>query len=344
MQAMVLEHICPLTGDARPLTCVDLPVPRPGPGEVLLKVSACGVCHTELDEIEGRTPPPVLPVVLGHQVVGRVVDSGPGARRFAMGDRVGVAWIFRACGQCTYCRSGRENLCAQFAATGRDANGGYAEYMTVGADFALPLPAGFRDVEAAPLLCAGAIGYRSLRLTELRDGQRLGLTGFGASAHLVLKMVHRRYPASPVFVFARSPRERDFALELGAVWAGDTLDAAPERLDAIIDTTPAWMPVLAALDNLAPGGRLVINAIRKEAGDQECLQELDYPRHLWLEKEIKSVANVTRSDVSEFLQMAAEIPIHPEVQTFPLREANTALTELKQRRIRGAKVLDLTIE
>jgi alcohol dehydrogenase, propanol-preferring len=340
MQAMVLERICPVTNDPGPLTRVDLPVPQPGPGEVLLKVSACGVCHTELDEIEGRTPPPKLPVVLGHQVVGKVVASGPGPPRFAPGDRVGVAWIFSACGHCDYCRSGRENLCARFAATGRDANGGYAEYMTVGADFALPLPDAFSDVEAAPLLCAGAIGYRSLRLTGLRDGQRLGLTGFGASAHLVLKMVHRRYPASPVYVFARSPRERDFARELGAVWAGDTLDAAPELLDTIIDTTPAWIPVLAALANLAPGGRLVINAIRKEAGDQDRLQTLDYPRHLWQEKEIKSVANVTRSDVTEFLALAADIPIRPEVQTFALSEANKALKELKQRKIRGAKVID----
>jgi propanol-preferring alcohol dehydrogenase len=341
---MVLERICPLTADARPLILVDLPVPQPGPGEILLKVSACGVCHTELDEIEGRTPPPVLPVVLGHQVVGQVVDSGPGTRRFASGDRVGVAWIFSACGRCDFCRSGHENLCAQFAATGRDANGGYAEYMTVGEKFALPLPDDFSDVEAAPLLCAGAIGYRSLRLSGLRDGQRLGLTGFGASAHLVLKMVRHRYPASPVFVFARSPQEQAFARELGASWAGDTRDAAPQKLDAIIDTTPAWRPVLEALTNLAPGGRLVINAIRKEAGDQACLQALDYPRHLWLEKEIKSVANVTRSDVTEFLQLAAEIPIRPEVQTFPLSDANTALMELKKRRIRGAKVIDMNKE
>jgi alcohol dehydrogenase, propanol-preferring len=344
MQAMVLERICPLTADARPLTLVDLPVPQPGPGEILLKVAACGVCHTELDEIEGRTPPPVLPVVLGHQVVGQVVDSGPETRHFAPGDRVGVAWIFSACGRCDFCRSGRENLCAQFAATGRDANGGYAEYMTVGEKFALPLPDCFSDVEAAPLLCAGAIGYRSLRLSGLRDGQRLGLTGFGASAHLVLKMVRHRYPASPVFVFARSPQEQAFARELGAVWAGDTRAAAPQKLDAIIDTTPAWRPILEALANLTPGGRLVINAIRKEAGDQDCLQALDYPRHLWLEKEIKSVANVTRSDVTEFLQLAAEIPIRPEVQTFPLSEANTALTELKKRRIRGAKVLDMSLK
>jgi propanol-preferring alcohol dehydrogenase len=343
MLAMVLQRICRMEGAARPLTCVDLPRPTPAPGEVLLKVSACGVCHTELDEIEGRTPPPRLPMVLGHQVVGRVVERGAGTRRYSIGDRVGVAWIFGACGQCALCRSGRENLCEQFAATGRDAHGGYAEFMTVGERFALPLPAAFGDVEAAPLLCAGAIGYRSLRLTGLTNGRRLGLTGFGASAHLVLKMVRHRYPASPVCVFARSPGEREFARELGAVWAGDTGEMAPEPLDCIIDTTPAWAPIVSALANLAPGGRLVINAIRKEAGDQSCLQGLDYPRHLWMEKEIKSVANVTRADVTEFLDLAAEIPIRPEVQTFPLTEANTALQELKQRRIRGAKVLDMNL-
>jgi propanol-preferring alcohol dehydrogenase len=343
MLAMVLEGICRMEAGARPLTCVDIPRPKPGPGEVLLKVSACGVCHTELDEIEGRTPPPRLPMVPGHQVVGRVVASGSGTGRFSIGDRVGVAWIFNACGRCALCRSGRENLCDQFTATGRDAPGGYAEFMTVGEDFALPLPAAFSDVEAAPLLCAGAIGYRSLRLTGLRDGQRLGLTGFGASAHLVLKLVRHRFPASPVYVFARSAAERDFACELGAVWAGDSGEAAPEKLDCIIDTTPAWAPIVSALANLAPGGRLVINAIRKEGGDQGCLQELDYPRHLWMEKEIKSVANVTRADVSEFLDLAAEIPIRSEVQTFPLTEANTALDQLKQRRIRGAKVLDMNL-
>jgi alcohol dehydrogenase, propanol-preferring len=339
MRAMVLNQLCRMDPGARPLTLIDLPMPEPGSGEVLLKVSACGVCHTELDEIEGRTPPPQLPVVLGHQVVGQVARSGPGASRFTEGDRVGVAWIFSACGRCALCKSGRENLCPHFAATGRDAHGGYAEYMIVGERFALPLPALFSDNEAAPLLCAGAIGYRSLRLTGLTNGQRLGLTGFGASAHLVLKMVRHRFPASPVYVFARSAAERDFARELGAFWAGDTREMAPEPLDCIIDTTPAWTPIIGALANLTPGGRLVINAIRKEAVDQDCLLTLDYPRHLWMEKEVKSVANVTRADVSEFLELAAEIPIRPEVQTFPLTEANAALHELKQRRIRGAKVL-----
>jgi len=339
MKAMILKQLTDLTQNPNPLELADLPVPQPADHEVLLKVLACGVCHTELDEIEGRTPPPKLPVILGHQVVGRVEACGNAVRRWRGGERVGVAWIFSACGNCAFCHSGQENLCPHFRATGRDANGGYAEYMTAPEDFVYPIPENFSDAEAAPLLCAGAIGYRSLRLSGLQDRQRLGLTGFGASAHLVLKMVRHRFPNSPVYVFARSPHERQFALELGAVWAGDTEETVPEKLDAIIDTTPVWKPIVEALRNLAPGGRLVINAIRKETLDQQALLELDYPTHLWLEKEIKSVANVARQDVSEFLQLAAEIPIQPEVELFRLEEANRALLELKQRKIRGAKVL-----
>jgi len=357
MKAMVLNRLTSLEENQAPLELAELPDPLPGEREILIKVSACGVCHTELDEIEGRTPPPRLPVVLGHQVVGRVVSSGPSSpppppspprsggsgdgqpRRFKTGDRVGVAWIYSACGHCKFCLAGNENLCPDFQATGRDANGGYAQTMTVREGFAYPIPDVFSDVEAAPLLCAGAIGYRSLMLAHLQDGQRLGLTGFGASAHLVLKMVRHRYPSVQVFVFARSTQERAFARELGAVWAGDTLEESPEKLDSIIDTTPVWTPVVEALKNLEPGGRLVINAIRKENVDREYLLRLDYPAHLWLEKEIKSVANVARSDVSGFLALAAEIPIKPEVQEFALEEANTALVELKMRKIRGAKVL-----
>jgi propanol-preferring alcohol dehydrogenase len=305
----------------------------------LLKVLACGVCHTELDEIEGRTRPARLPIILGHQVVGRVEEMGKGAGNFKKGDRVGVAWINSACGVCGFCRSGRENLCADFWATGRDADGGYAEYMTVGQDFAFDIPGVFSDVEAAPLLCAGAIGYRSLNLTGLRDGQRLGLTGFGASGHLVLLMVRHRFPKAGVYVFARAEKEREFARELGAVWTGDPDEASPAKLDAVIDTTPVWKPVVEGLRNLDSGGRLVVNAIRKENVDQDHLLKLDYPVHLWMEKEIKSVANVTRADVSEFLKLAAEIPIRPEVEVYPLAEANKALLEIKERRIRGAKVL-----
>ncbi len=339
MKAMVLNGICDLNENKNPLIMVNLPNPVPGEREILVKVSACGVCHTELDEIEGRTPPPSLPVVLGHQVVGKVEKVGNGANKYKIGDRVGVAWIFSACGKCDFCLQGNENLCEEFKATGQDANGGYAEYMTAKEDFAFAIPEAFSDMEAAPLLCAGAIGYRSLRLTGIKDRQSLGLTGFGASAHLVLKMVRHKYPKTKVFVFARSEKERIFARELGAVWAGDTGDEPPEKIDSIIDTTPAWRPVVEALKNLKSNGRLVINAIRKEEKDKDYLLKLDYPLHLWMEKEIKSVANVASRDVSEFLQLAAKIPIKPEIQEFSLEEANTALLELKERKIRGAKVL-----
>jgi propanol-preferring alcohol dehydrogenase len=338
MKALILPHIVSLTDNPQPLQLAALPDPVPRENEILIKISACGVCHTELDEIEGRTPPQ-LPMVLGHQIVGRVVDVGEFVTRFHGGERVGVAWIYSACGQCAYCLSGRENLCDQFRATGRDVHGGYAEYLTVSEDFAYRLPAAFSDAEAAPLLCAGAIGYRALMLTGLRNRQPLGLTGFGASAHLVLQMAQRRYPNTPIYVFARSEAEREFARDLGAAWAGSTEAEAPMKLDAIIDTTPVWTPVVEALKNLAPGGRLVINAIRKEDADKVALTRLDYARALWQEKEIKSVANITRQDVSEFLLLAAEIPIKPEVQTYALEDANQALLELKNRHARGAKVL-----
>jgi len=272
-------------------------------------------------------------------VVGVVERVGTGVDRHKPGDRVGVAWIYSSCQTCVFCQSGQENLCPEFQATGRDVNGGYGADMVGGQDFAFPIPETFSNSEAAPLLCAGAIGYRSLKLCGLRDAQDLGLTGFGASGHLVMKLARYLYPKSRVFVFARSSQERDFAKSLGAVWAGDTLDVSPRRLHAIIDTTPVWMPVVEALKNLQPGGRLVINAIRKEDIDKEYLLKLDYPTHLWMEKEIKSVANVTRADVSEFLNLAARIPIKPEFQEYDLRDANQALMELKQRKIRGAKVL-----
>jgi len=340
MKAMVLKKLCNLKENQMPLELMELPVPVPGEKEILLKVSVCGVCHTELDEIEGRTPPPRLPIVPGHQVIGRVEAVGGKVNAFKTGDRVGVAWIFSACGICKFCLAGNENLCPVFEATGRDANGGYAQYMTVSEDFAYAIPEVFSDVQAAPLLCAGAIGYRSLRLTRLKDGQRLGLTGFGASAHLVLKMVQHRYPNSEVYVFARSNEERAFALELGAVWAGHTTERAPQKLDSIIDTTPAWQPVVEALANLESGGRLVINAIRKE-GDNRCLLDLDYPVHLWQEKELKSVANITRGDVKEFLGLAAEMNLQPEVQVYTLEQANEALIKLKTGKIRGAKVLKI---
>jgi len=339
MKAMLLEHQGPVFVGSAPLRAVDVPEPALRDDAVLVRVHACGVCHTELDEIEGRMPPPRLPLILGHQVVGSVVATGAMVRHWQPGDRVGAAWIFWACGECEYCLTDHENLCPLFQATGRDRDGGYAEFMTAPASFVFDIPAPFTDRQAAPLLCAGAIGYRSLRLCKLQDGQALGLTGFGASAHLVLKMASHRFSHSKVFVFARNERERSFALELGAAWAGDIKERAPVPLEAIIDTTPAWTPIVEALSNLAPGGRLVVNAIRKEDADKPALFWIDYARHIWMEKEIKSVANVTRRDVVEFLDLAAEIKLQPQVHEYSLDAANEALIDLKTRPVTGAKVL-----
>ena len=333
MRAMILPRIVSLDEVHEPLELIDLPRPVPRAGEVLIKVSACGVCHTELDEIEGRTAPPQLPVILGHEVIGRVESLGPGVTKRKLGERVGVGWIHSSTGAID------ENLSPRFRATGRDANGGYAEFMTVPEDYAYPIPEVFSDVAAAPLLCAGAVGYRALKLTNLEDGQRLGLTGFGGSAHLVLQIARHLYPNTEIYVFARDPAAREFAKSLGAVWAGDTADRAPEPLHAIIDTTPAWKPVVEALANLRPGGRLVINAIRKESRDQGELLNLSYHEHLWMEREIKTVANITHHDIAEFLPLAGEIPLRPEVQTYPLEQANQALVELKHGPVKGAKVL-----
>ncbi len=333
MKAMIMERIVDLLEEDEPLNFVDLADPQPVAGEVLIEVSACGVCHTELDEIEGRTPPPELPVVPGHEVIGRVVELGDGVRTHHIGDRIGVGWIHQSSG------SRDENLSPQFVATGRDVNGGYAQLMTAPADYAFAIPEEFTDAQAAPLLCAGAIGHRALKLTGLEDGQRLGLTGFGGSAHLVAQLARQRFPNCEIYVFARDDSARTHALSLGAVWAGDTSERAPHLLDAIIDTTPAWAPVVAAMANLKPGGRLVINAIRKEDGDKQVLLTLSYHEHLWMEREIKSVANITRLDIAEFLQAAAEYSISPEVETFSLQQANRALVELKREPVRGAKVL-----
>lgn len=339
MKAMVLKNISEIKNNKNPLELMEYKEPVPKKKELLIRVSACSVCHTELDEIEGRTMPSFLPVIPGHQIIGNVVQKGNMAARFKEGDRVGIAWINSACGKCDFCLTDRENLCPDFKATGRDVNGGYAQYTVVSEDFAYPIPEGFTDEEAAPLLCAGAIGYRSLRLSGIRNGHNLGLSGFGGSSHLVLKMVKNSYPDAKVFVYARSEEERNFAIELGAFWAGDFTDEPPEKQEAIIDTTPAWKPVAEALKNLKPGGRLVINAIRKEEKDKKSLLELDYARQLWMEKETKSVANVTRNDVIEFLKLAAKIKIKPEIQVYPLEEANRALLDLKERKIRGSKVL-----
>ncbi len=342
MKAMIMWEVAPLSKNPNPLSYVNVLEPGLDFGDILIRVTACGVCHTELDEIEGRTPPPGLPVILGHQVVGIVMDQHRSSRAKSpveVGQRVGVAWIYSACGECEFCKSGRENLCQKFQATGRDMNGGYAEYMAVPADFVHPIPESFSDAEAAPLLCAGAVGYRALKLANIEDGQPLGLMGFGGSNHLVLKTAKHKYPKSDIFVFSRNAEEREFALSLGAAWAGAINETPPQLLNAVIDTTPVWGPIAEALKHLSPGGRLVVNGIRKEEVDKEVLLKLDYASQLWMEKEIKSVANVTRADVREFLSLAAEAKLKPEFQEFDLKDANAALLEMKQGKIRGAKVL-----
>ena len=330
---MIIRRIVSLNEVDAPLDVVDLPKPDPQAGEVLVRVSACGVCHTELDEIEGRTPPPQLPIIPGHQVVGVVEALGTGVTNHRAGDRVGVGWIHHSSG------GPDENLSPKFRATGRDANGGYAQWMTVPGKYAFPIPQVYSDEQAAPLLCAGAIGYRALKLTNLADGDPLGLTGFGGSAHIVLQLVRHQFPKSPIFVFAHNETGREFARKCGADWVGETTQRAPTPLRAIIDTTPAWQPVVEALSNLRPGGRLVINAIRKDEQDKSCLQALSYQEHLWMEREIKTVANVTGPDIADFLPLAARAGIRPTVQVYPLMEANQALIDLKRRPVTGSKVL-----
>lgn len=340
MRAFALEQPAPDERGPRPLVRVEREVPTPKDDELLVRVEVCGVCRTDLDLAEGRLTAPRYHVIPGHQVVGRVVAMGKSVTDFREGDATGIAWIHWACGVCEYCTSGRENLCPRFRATGCDIDGGYADFVRVPAKFAHRLPDGIDAVHAAPLLCAGAIGWRSLRLTELRDGEPLGLTGFGASAHLVLQLAARRFPKSSIFVFARSEDDREFARSLGAAWAGDTTDAPPEPLSAIIDTTPAWKPVVAALAALRPGGRLVINAIRKERTDQSELLALDYAKHLWMERQVRSVANVTRADVRECLAAAAEWGIEPTVRELRFEQANEALASFRASgTARGAMVL-----
>lgn len=332
MKAMVLKEISPV--ERGPLQMANLPVPAPGPREIFVKVSVCGICHTELDEIEGRLSPN-LPIILGHEIVGTVEGLGSGAAKFALGDRVGIAWINWACGKCRFCQEGNENLCLEFKGTGCHANGGYAQYTVVSEDFAYPIPHRFSDSEAAPLLCAGAIGYRDLRLSGIKKGEILGLFGFGASAHIVIQLA--KYWGCKVFVFTRSEGHRDLAKKLGASWAGRPEEVPPQKVNCAIDFTPAGETVTNALRVLEKGGRLVIAVIRK----RNAIPPIDYAQLLWDEKEIKSVANITRKDTQEFLPVAAEIPIIPEVEEFPLDEANNALILLKEGKIQGAGVLKM---
>ena len=330
MKAMVLRETAPI--EKEPLQMEDVPDPVPWAGEIFVKVSVCGVCHTELDEIEGRLQP-IFPVILGHQIVGRIASLGPGAKKFRLGDRVGVAWIHSACGKCHFCKGGNENLCLDFKGTGCDAHGGYAQYMVVRENYAYLIPKRFSDSQTAPLLCAGAVGYRDLVLSGIKKGQALGLFGFGASAHIVIQMA--KYLGYKVFVFTRGEEHQNLARRLGASWVGGPQDQPPKKLHCAIDFTPVGETLPRALQLLEKGGRLVVAVIRK----RNPIPPLDYSRHLWDEKEIKSVANITRKDAEDFLSLADKIPIIPEVQEFELAEANKALLFLKQGKIQGSGVL-----
>ena len=331
MEAMRLHEPQPIAGE--PLAMEDVAVPEPGPGEVRLQVQMCGVCHTDLHTVEGDLELPKLPVTPGHQVVATVDARGEGAERYEPGVRVGVAWLYATCGECHYCRSGQENLCPNARFTGLHADGGYAEYMVVDERFAYPLPEAFSGAEAAPLLCAGIIGYRALRLSGIQPGGRLGLYGFGASAHLAIQVAN--FWNCEVYVFTRSENHRRLARELGAVWVGGAEDKIDVGLDGSVTFAPAGWIVPLALGHLRPGGTLAINAIHMSP-----IPELDYDL-LYRERVVRSVTNFTRQDAEEFLKLAAEIPVETEVEVFRLAEANEVLRRLKESEIRGAAALQI---
>jgi propanol-preferring alcohol dehydrogenase len=331
MKAMQLSIARPVAEN--PLEMVDTAVPQPGPGQILLRVSVCGVCHTDLQTVEGDLDLPTLPITPGHQVVGRVEKTSEETGRFQIGDRVGVAWLNWACGQCDYCQRGLENLCPEAKFTGLHTHGGYAQFIVVDERFAYPIPDSFSDAQAAPLLCAGVIGYRSLRLSGIQPGQKLGLYGFGASAHLVIQIA--RYWDCEVYVFTRSAEHQQHALDLGAVWVDQAQDEPPAPLDASITFAPAGWLIPLALGHLKPGGTLAINSIHMSP-----IPEMPY-NLLWGERVLRSVANVTRQDAEEFLPLAAQIPIKTDVELYPLNEANAVLQRLKASQIKGAAALSV---
>lgn len=332
MKACQLHKIAPI--ETHPLELVDVPVPSAGPGEVLVRVSACGVCRTDLHVIEGELPRRVLPVIPGHQVIGRVAQLGEGVTRRAIGDRVGIPWLHRTCGACEYCLDGKENLCEQASFTGWLVNGGYAEYAVAPADFVYEIPPAFSDEAAAPLLCAGIIGFRSLRLSGLAGpspGRRLGIYGFGAAAHIALQIA--RHWGVEVYAFTRDARHQRLAHDLGAAWAGGSEDQPPVKLDSILIFAPAGELVINALKVLKKGGTLALGGIHMSP-----IPPLDY-QLLYHERIVRSVANNTRQDGIDFLGAAAEIPIETRIQVFPLEEANAALDALKHDAVRGAAVI-----
>ena len=330
MQAMVLEFPAPVS--TSPLHLMELPPLLPGPGEVLVKVNYCGLCHTDLHIVEGELPLVRLPLIPGHQVVGQVVELGPRTERFRVGDRVGLGWLQWACGQCHFCRNHLENLCEQAQFTGFHRDGGYAQMMVAPAAFAYRLPEKFPDLAAAPLLCAGIIGYRALKISDIKPGGRLGLYGFGASAHIAIQVA--RHWNCEVFVFTRGSGHQEFARELGAAWVGQAQDIPPAALDSAIIFAPAGNLVPEALRALNKGGTLALAGIYMSQ-----IPPLDYEKHLYYEKSIRSVTASTRQDGEELLQLAAAIPIRTQTQQFPLAEANQALQLLKAGKINGAGVL-----
>jgi propanol-preferring alcohol dehydrogenase len=309
-------------------------VPQFGPEDILIKVKVCGLCHTDLHTVEGELPEAKLPVIPGHQVVGVVESVGQGARRFKQGDRIGAAWLHFACGKCAFCLSGRENLCGNGRFTGYHVNGGYAEYVTVPEKFAYAIPEIFTDEEASPLLCAGIIGYRGLRLSEIRPGGCLGLYGFGASAHVAIQVaVHW---GCRVYVFSRSKERRDLARKLGAAWTGSAEETPPTKTDSAIIFAPAGSLVLDALAKTEKGGTVALAGIYMTP-----IPEMDYQKYLYHERTLRSVANATRQDGEELLKIAAEIPIQTTTRIYPLAEANKVLRLLKEGRISGAAVLKI---
>jgi propanol-preferring alcohol dehydrogenase len=330
MKAMLLKAPRPI--EEKPLIMAEVEKPTPGPKEVRLKILTCGICHTDLHIVEGELPSKKLPVIPGHQIVGIVEAAGKKVTRFRAGDRVGVAWLNSTCGKCKFCLKGKENLCEKARFTGYDVDGGYADYTVVSEDFAYPVTKVFSDIEAAPLLCAGVIGFRALRLSEIEKGGRLGLFGFGASAHIVIQIA--KYWGCQVYVFTRSEEHRKLATNLGAVWAGRAEERPPAKVQSAIIFAPAGKLVLDALRVLEKGGTLALAGIYMTP-----VPEMNYQEHLYYEKTVRSVANSTRKDAEELLKLAAEIPIHTEVQEFALEEANRALLLLKQGKIQGAAVL-----
>lgn len=330
MQAMIVRHPAPIAN--RPLEMVEVPIPEPAPGEVLIHVEVCGVCRTDLHVVEGDLPSHKSPVTPGHEVIGTVAKLGPGTTSVKEGDCVGVAWLHASCGVCAYCQRGAENLCTAPRFTGYDADGGYAEYMVAPAAFVYPLPAGVNIVEFAPFLCAGIIGYRALRQSGVRPSERLGLYGFGASAHVVIQIA--RYWGCEVYVATRGDKHRTLAKQMGAVWVGEATDQPPEKLHAAIIFAPAGELVPQALTALDRGGTLALAGIYMTD-----VPTMNYTTHLFYERTIRSVTANTRQDGKELLALAAQIPLHTHTEEFPLAAANEALWKLRHDQINGAAVL-----